>query len=81
MTALQCCVSFKAKLQMAPPDVCLRAQVFLHSNIPPCLCVLGAQLGWALCDPMDYSPPGSSVHGLHARILEWVAISSSRPPS
>ena len=28
-----------------------------------------------LCDPTDYSPPGSSVHGiLHARILEWVAI-------
>ena len=26
-------------------------------------------------DPMDYSPPGSSVHGiLQARILEWVAI-------
>ena len=35
-------------------------------------------------DPMDCSPPGSSVHGIfHARILEWVAISfcreSSRP--
>ena len=30
-----------------------------------------------LCDPMDCSPPGSSVHGmLHARVLEWVAISS-----
>ena len=30
------------------------------------------------CDPMDCSPPGSSVHGiLQARILEWVAISSS----
>ena len=29
-----------------------------------------------LCDPMDYSLPASSVHGiLHARILEWVAIS------
>ena len=29
-----------------------------------------------LCDPMDYSPPGSSVHGiLQARILEWVATS------
>ena len=29
-------------------------------------------------DPMDSSPPGSSVHGiLQARILEWVAISSS----
>ena len=36
-----------------------------------------------LCNPMDCSPPGSSVHGiLQARILEWVAISSSRgsPP-
>ena len=32
-----------------------------------------------LCDPMDYSQPGSSVHGiLKARILEWVAISYSR---
>ena len=31
-----------------------------------------------LCDPIDGSPPGSSVHGiLQARILEWVAISSS----
>ena len=29
-----------------------------------------------LCDPLDYSPPGSSVHGiLQAKILEWVAIS------
>ena len=28
-----------------------------------------------LCDPMDSSPPGSSVHGiLQARILEWVAM-------
>ena len=31
-----------------------------------------------LCDPMDCSPPGSSVHGiLQARKLEWVAISFS----
>ena len=31
------------------------------------------------CNPMDYSLPGSSVHGIsQARILEWVAISSSR---
>ena len=30
------------------------------------------------CDPMDYSPPGSSAHGiLQARILEWVAMPSS----
>ena len=35
--------------------------------------------GVRLCDPMDCSPPGSSVHGiLQARTLEWVAISSSR---
>ena len=28
-----------------------------------------------LCDPMDHSPPGFSVHGiLQARILEWVTI-------
>ena len=32
-----------------------------------------------LCDPVDCSPPGSSVHGiLQARIREWVAISFSR---
>ena len=32
-----------------------------------------------LCDPMDCSPLGSSVHGIsQARILEWVAISYSR---
>ena len=35
-----------------------------------------------LCDPMDCSPPGSSVHViLQARILEWVAISSFRRSS
>ena len=35
-----------------------------------------------LWDPMDYSPPGSSVHGiLQAGILEWVAISYSRGSS
>ena len=35
-----------------------------------------------LCDPMDYSPAGSSVHGIsQAGILEWVAISCSRGSS
>ena len=35
-----------------------------------------------LCDPMDYSLPGFSVHGiLQARVLEWVAISFSRGSS
>ena len=41
-----------------------------------------AQSRPTLCDPMDYSPPGSSVHGiLQARILEWVAIFFSRVSS
>ena len=40
------------------------------------------QLCLTLYDPMDGSPPGSSIHGiLQARILEWVAISSSRGSS
>ena len=38
-----------------------------------------AQLCPTLCDPTDYSLPGSPIHEvLQARILEWVAISSSR---
>ena len=41
--------------------------------------VLVAQLCLTLCDPMDCSLPGLSVHGiLQARILEWVVIPFSR---
>ena len=44
-----------------------------------CLC-LGAQSFATLCDPMDCSPPGSSVHGVsQARILEWAVGQSSWP--
>ena len=44
--------------------------------------VLVAQLCLTLCDPMDCSCPGSSVHViLQARILEWVAMPSSRGSS
>ena len=43
------------------------------------MCVLAAQSCLTLCDHMDCSPPGSSVHRiLQARILEWFAISSFR---
>ena len=47
-------------------------------------CVLVAQSCPTLCDRLDYSPPGSSVHGiLQTKTLGWVAISfcrgSSRP--
>ena len=38
-----------------------------------------AHLCPTLCNPMDYSLPGSSVHGIFlARILKWVAMPSSR---
>ena len=43
------------------------------------VCTESLQSFLTLCDPMDCSPPGSSVHGiLQARILEWVAMPSSR---
>ena len=41
-----------------------------------------ALLCWTLFNPMDYIPPGSSVHDiLQARILEWVAMPFSRGSS
>ena len=44
--------------------------------------VLVAQFCPTLCDPMDCSPPSSSVHGiLQARRVEWVAMPSSRGSS
>ena len=47
-----------------------------------CLCTQSLQLCSTLCDHMDCSPPVSSVHEtLQARILEWVAILSSRGSS
>ena len=49
---------------------------------PVCVLCLVAQWCPTLCYPLDCSPPGSSVHGiLQARILEWVAIPSSRGSS
>ena len=43
---------------------------------------LVAQLCPTVCDPMNCSPPGPSVHGiLQARILEWIAIPFSRRSS
>ena len=54
---------------------------FLASNITESESDI-AQSCPTLCDPVDCSLPGSSVHGiLQARILEWVAISFSRGSS
>ena len=47
-----------------------------------CVCVLVTQSHSTLCDSMNYSLPGSSVHGiLQAQVLERVAISFSRGSS
>ena len=46
------------------------------------MCVFVAQLCLTLCDPMDCSLPGSSVHRIsQTRLLEWVAIAFSRGSS
>ena len=47
-----------------------------------CIGCLLTQPAPTLCDPMDCSLPGSSLHGTsQARILEWVAMASSRGSS
>ena len=47
-----------------------------------CLCLQLLQACLSLCNPMDCSPPDSSVHGIfRARILDWFAISFSRGSS
>ena len=71
---------------------CLLTADTLHvNNMKRCVMVtyleyvhacLVTQSWLTLCNPMDYSPPGCSVHGiLQVRILEWAAISSSRGSS
>ena len=54
-----------------------------HKNYCVCVCVCArAQVCPILCNSMNCSPPDSSVHGIsQARILKWVAISSSRGSS
>ena len=55
--------------------VCVCVCVCVRVCVCVCVCVKVSQLGLTLCDPMDCSPPNSSVHGiLQARILEWVII-------
>ena len=64
------------------PSLTTSCPVTVLSSVqdPPfelCVSLSGSCL--VLCNPLDCSPPGSSVHGiLHARILEWVAMPSSR---
>ena len=58
---------------------CFKISVFKIFCNPSCVLCLVAQLCLTLCNPVAYSPPGSSIRGiLQARILEWVAMPSSR---
>ena len=58
------------------------ALAFRCINYICCSCCLATKLFLTLCDPVDSSPLGCSVHGIsQARILEWVAISFSRGSS
>ena len=77
-------ISFKRQIKQEGMD----RRVFQHTALgiqalySMIMCILHAQspqLHLTLCDLMDYSPPGSSVHGiLQAGMLEWVAIPSSK---
>ena len=50
----------------------LKTHIYTASIIVYIVCVLVTRLCLIICNPMDCSPPGSSVHGiLQARILEW----------
>ena len=56
--------------------------MFHESRYRACMPAKSFQSCPTLCDAMDCSPQGSSVHGiLWARILEWVAMPSSRGSS
>ena len=53
--------------------------MYTHTHTYICMHVQSLQLCLTLCDPVDCSQPGFSVHGIiHARILEWVAMTSSK---
>ena len=55
---------------------------FILPRFPACMHAKSLQSCLTFCDPMDCNLPGFSVHGiLQARILEWVAMSSSSESS
>ena len=52
---------------------------FVYMYMHTCMCAKLLQACFTLCDPVDCSLLGSSVHGiLQARILKWVSMPSSR---
>ena len=67
------------KFLIAPPETGQDSDHGRLAKWTVLCCAKSLQSCPTLCDPMDCSPPGSSVHGIfQARILEWVAMLSSR---
>ena len=63
-------------------NLCCCFQLMIKISYVWCVWCSGTKLCPALCYPMHWSLPSSSVHGIFlARILEWVAISFSRGSS
>ena len=81
----ECASSYRATWKASSTiRVSTQAAFSFLSRFWVCACVLShfSCVQLSLCDPMDCSPPGSSVHGiLQARLLEWVAMPSSRGSS
>ena len=69
-----------SSLPARPPNQGTGYSIYRWASFTKAVCVvLVTQLCPTLCNPMDCSPPGSSVHGiLQVRTLEWVAIPFSR---
>ena len=81
ITAMPCSSAFLICLPL--PSILLSIYIYLwidvyiHNSF--CCCCSGGKSCPTLCNPVDCSPPGSSVYGIsQARILEWVAMPFSR---
>ena len=64
--------------ELCVSSVLQRVNLFLMGAAAAAAAAKSLQSCLTMCDPIDGSPPGSSIPGiLQARILEWVAISFS----
>ena len=76
------CVTLQRSWVQASGLVRISCVTLVVRCVHACVRAESLQSCLTLHDPMDYSPSGSSVHGiLQARILEWVAVPSSRGSS
>ena len=77
MSSSNCCFLTCIQISQEAGQVVWYAHLF--QNVPQ---FIASSVVPTLCDPIDYSLPGSSVHGLlQARILEWIDMPSSRRSS